>query len=180
MSNWNESYLYRSAPKDLRKECLDMLMESMSNPYKVSERENLLQDHPEYRLTVDTEKLKVIIDYDDFKCHPKCSIAKNRAIKGSDIDAGVVVLKEPVSEETELAFIEELRRQGFEVYHQKEYEASKEEYERTNDLSLINVKNRRDSRIIHFYTKAQLEEMVKQNPFDIPDTMVYLAGTSIR
>jgi hypothetical protein len=95
----------------------DALMKLPFNIEKDQARRRLLAEKPELRLRIDTSRLKPIIDYVVFKCHHFNSIARDVAIKGSDIDAGLVVLKEEIPTETQLAFINELRRQGFDIYH---------------------------------------------------------------
>lgn len=160
----------------------DILMGAIHSGSKVSERKKLLAVHPELCRRIDTNRLKAILDYTDFRCHPKCSIARDEAIEGSDIDVGVVVLKERGPEQKELEFVEELRRQGFTVYHQREYEAIEEQFRNAEDvqkrLDLIPEKVKRDQDRVHFYTKSELIEMSKK-PIGVPVAMVYLAGKSI-
>jgi hypothetical protein len=95
----------------------------MSLPFderKDRSRRQFLIENPAQRLQVDTSRLLSIIDFVAFKCHRNSSIARNVAIRGSDIDAGLVVLREEIPVEKELAFIGELRGQGFDVYHPTE------------------------------------------------------------
>lgn len=68
-------------------------------------------------LRVNTQPLKEIVDYDLFRCAPTSSVARDKAISGSDIDGAVVVTREAITLETQHAFLEELRRQGFSIYH---------------------------------------------------------------
>lgn len=83
---------------------------------KRAERERLLDGHPELRIRIDTAGLRKIIDYVSFRCARNCSVAYDTAIRGSDIDGGVVVTQQPEPTPKRLEFIAELRRQGFEVY----------------------------------------------------------------
>lgn len=98
------------------------LMTMPFNTEKAIEREKLLNENPELRIRIDTSQLRPIIDYIAFKCHPRSSIARDMAIKDSDIDSGLVILREEASMEQQLAFIEELRRQGFKASHPSEAE----------------------------------------------------------
>jgi predicted nucleotidyltransferase len=167
----------------LRAKSHDILMGSLQSDQKVIERRKLLAAHPELRRSIDTGKLKEVIDYVEFKCHPKSSVARGEAIEGSDIDVGVVVLRDRVLEQQELAFVEELRKQGFTAYHQKEYEDLEKQYRNTEvleeRLKLIPEKTIRELDRIHFYTEDELKELTKK-PIGIPVVMVYLAGTSIK
>jgi hypothetical protein len=95
----------------------------MPNP-KIPGRTRLLEEHPELRLRVNLAPLRDIIDFVMFKCVRGSSIARDQAIHGSDIDGGLVVLREPTERDVEMAFIDELRTQGFDVYHPSEAEAA--------------------------------------------------------
>ena len=77
---------------------------------------------------VDTSRLRKIIAYSAFKCDPLSSVAGNVAIRGSDINAGLVVLHRETSVKTQKAFIGELRHQGFDVYHKVEALEYRERY----------------------------------------------------
>lgn len=110
-------------PLYTKSRALDVLLQFPLNEKKVAERRTLLLERPELRLQVNTDPLRSIIDYSAFKCNPRCSIARNDAIEGSDVDGGLVVLREETPIESQLAFIEELRTQGFDVYHPTEEEA---------------------------------------------------------
>lgn len=148
-------------------------------------RRILLQKHPERRIQVDTAPLKAIIDYSDFKCHPKSSVARGEAIRGSDIDAGVVILRSRLDLETqterELAFVEELRRQGFDVYHPREVEEIAAVYDRASEREAYMMKKqvqRMVDHIIRFHTAIELEAMRRMNPQSL-EGLIGLAGTRV-
>jgi hypothetical protein len=98
------------------------------NP-KLEERRTLLAEHPELRLRINLEPLRCIIDFAAFKCVHGSSVARDEAIRGSDIDCGLVVLHEPTVVESEIAFVNELRAQGFDAYHPTEVATAKAAYE---------------------------------------------------
>ena len=97
--------------------------------HKVNERNQLLRERPELRLTLRAEPLKRIIDYTAFKCASNCSIATNTAILGSDIDGGQVITESRVSPQLRLNFVSELRNQGFSAFDISEYEEAKKQLE---------------------------------------------------
>lgn len=162
---------------------------TMHSPEKIAERKQLLRERPELKLRCDTARLKNIIDCIDFKCHPRCSLARDEAIKGSDIDGGVVIVKEKIGMEKEMEFVEELRHQGFDVYHPSEHEAADREFEqwkkdphydslakKTSDLIAHKVVT--ESRMIRFVTKEEMDQFKKKWPTHIR-TMIYESGFSI-
>ncbi len=114
--------------EDAYGENADIFYGGMPNP-KIEERRALLAAHPELRLRVDPDPLCGIIPFAAFKCAPGSSVARDEAIQGSDIDGGLVVSHQPTSAEAEIAFIDELRAQGFEVYHPSEVSAANAAYE---------------------------------------------------
>eukprot|EP01047_Picozoa_sp_COSAG01_P000052 COSAG01_NODE_1_length_100484_cov_170.446142_52_plen_170_part_00 len=93
--------------------------DSIRDRRKMYERRQILKANPELRKNIDIGSLNLSVSF-NFYCHPDCSIARNTAIQGSDIDGGVVVLHKPCSEADQLKFVEELRRQGFDVFHKCE------------------------------------------------------------
>jgi hypothetical protein len=97
----------------------DKSIQAPFNFYELKDqaRKNLLEVRQDLHRRVDTSRLRKIIDYSAFKCDPLSSVARNVAIVGSDINAGLVVLHEETPVETQMEFIGELRAQGFEVYH---------------------------------------------------------------
>jgi hypothetical protein len=94
------------------------------DPIARQKRTELLAAHPELRRTIDTAPLREIIDFVAFKCSPICSIARGEAVEGSDVDAALVVLRESVPQKAEVAFVQELRRQGFVAYHVVDIDAA--------------------------------------------------------
>jgi hypothetical protein len=113
----------------------EILRRGMPNP-KLEDRKALLEAHPELRRRINFEPLRQIIDIVSFKCVHRSSIARDQAIEGSDIDGGLVVLREPVGQEAEMAFIEELRAQGFDVYHPSEAAAAKAAFDQAIEHGL--------------------------------------------
>ncbi len=91
-----------------------------SNGSKNAERAGLLQENPNLRIVVQAGPLREIINFIDFRCNPSSSVARNEAIAGSDIDGGIVITEDKQQIGKEIAFIEELRKQGFDAYHQRE------------------------------------------------------------
>lgn len=152
------------------------------NPGKLEERKKLLSQNSELRIRPDTVKLRSIINYLDFKCHPGCSIGRDEAIKGSDIDGGIVITQDPVSQKEQLDFISELRRQGFDVYHQSDYEETKLQVKQTphNSMLIIELERRKNNKV-SFYTKEYLERLARNSDAESMSelVMLYLAGKSI-
>lgn len=173
--------------QSLYERCFDILHNTHRDRQKITDRKKFLLEHPEARRNIDTGKLRQIIDYQDFRCHPQCSVARNEAITGSDIDGGLVVLKNEVSIEQQLAFVEELRRQGFSAFHPLEVQEREQQVNQAvaNGLKgpallreLVRKSCEAESVEISFYTTAQLEEM-KNQPLINP-TLFYVAGKSIK
>lgn len=127
----------------IQERCSEILANTLRDAEKMKLRIKHLSEHPEERINIDTAKLRKIIDYEIFLCHPHCSIAENRAIKGSDVDRGLVISKEVVSEEDMKRFIEELRDQGFNV-------------------TMNSGEDLGTSKDITFLTMAQIEELKKK------------------
>lgn len=97
------------------------LPECHTNPAKRKAREILLNVHPEEMIRIDKEKLRrVMPQLYQVRCNTKSSIVEDLAIKGSDIDGGIVITEGDTDFDTQMEFINELRRQGFIVYHPSE------------------------------------------------------------
>lgn len=111
-----------------RRTFYDALVNGVVNVKKNASRAELLRQRPELRRRVDLEACRRVIDFKDFRVSPRCSIARDQAIEGSDLDGGVVVVTETVSENQEYAFIEELRKQGFAACHVSERDHLRSEY----------------------------------------------------
>ena len=92
--------------------------------FKIEERRKLLKEHPELRIRIDTKLIKQIVNFIEFKCVSDSSIVRNLAIKGSDIDGGLVVSSEILPIEKRLAFVSSLRDQDFSAYDISEYETA--------------------------------------------------------
>jgi hypothetical protein len=130
----------------------------MPNP-KLAGRRALLAAHPELRVRVDTEPLRRIIGYAAFKCVNGSSIARDEAIRGSDIDGGLVVLREPTSLDTEMMFIDELRRQGFNVYHSAEAAAANTDFEAAIARGMLSSDPARFDALNHAHNEKDLNRI---------------------
>lgn len=149
---------------------------AVKNHTKIAARRKLLCEQPYLRIWVDEERLRAIIPYELFYCHPTCSIARKEAIVGSDIDKGLVVVPEGTTIDQECAFVRELRSQGFNTYHQVEYEAAYARWRENPDGAPIFEGLER----IHFATRAALQKM-KSEAMATRKTgnwqlLIYLAG----
>lgn len=125
------------------------------NLAKNAERRALLKEHPELRIRVNTKKLREIIDFADFRCDINCSVARDEAITGSDIDNGTVYTSRPTIKEQEIIFVQELRNQGFTAYHPQEYQTFLDEYNSLlleDKLSLVAELTKRQLSQIQFIT----------------------------
>lgn len=150
---------------------------------KEKERKMLLDKYPDLRRRVQTEKLKEIVDYEYFKCVWGSSVAKDLAIEGSDIDGGVVVTDREVSEEERLAFVLELRNQGFSAYDITEAreakravdQAVKNEIEQFDLYELFSKKVNTDLGVIHFYTQGEIDQFTRKG---FPEPVIKAVITS--
>jgi hypothetical protein len=152
---------------------------------KMWERTRLLAEQPHLRRRIATASLRQIIDFVDFRCHPQCSVARDEAIAGSDIDCGLVITAEPTGTDEQLAFVGELRQQGFEAYHPVEFENVDTQYNQMvaagvsyfdpSYQELFTAHMAREFGQIHF---TSLSEAPALPPGPIRDT--YLAGFSIQ
>lgn len=152
---------------------------------KTGERATLLADHPQLKRRIDLDALRKILPFEDFMCHPSCSIIRDEAIDGSDIDAGLVILGEEVSEEKQLEFVNELRKQGFTVYHPLESAARDKELEeamvkKSPEVGkLIKRFVEASFNTINFATRKSLEEHIATQKTLTGALTTYLGGKSI-
>lgn len=152
------------------------------------QRRELLKKHPEFRIRIDTSRLRTIIPYTSFKCSPLSSIAEDLAIKGSDIDGGIIVTDFATSLTDELAFIRELRNQGFTAYHEVEIpDFLAESTRHTNWREVLKVKFHffhrevdvnADSQIVTFLTTTDIEYLLSSR-YDSQELRLHLAGYAI-
>lgn len=110
-----------------------------------------LKANPELKLRLNLQGLRKIIDFQDFLCHPRCSIARDEAIEGSDIDSGMIITVCEVDEIKQLEFVKELRRQGFSVYILREMVEAEEK--------LKSVSNDNTDRTLVEKLRQQCEKM---------------------
>lgn len=87
---------------------------------KIKARKQLLAEFPEKSIDIDPNPLKRILPDSAFVCYTGSSIRSRSAIRGSDIDGGIVITPRSVSLRDQRRFILELRRQGFKVYSQEQ------------------------------------------------------------
>ena len=147
--------------------------------FKIEERTKLLQKHPELRIKINIKPLRQLVDFLEFKCVTDSSIARDLAIKGSDIDCGLVVSKDEVSVEKRLTFVSTLREQGFSAYDISEYTEAERELERftrkrngqyaTQEdfktlYKLVGNKVQAECSLIRFFSKDEIEDF-KKNGF---------------
>ena len=88
---------------------------------KENERAADIADGRAEKIRVDRLRLKNVLDFVHFFCVRDSSVMRDQAINGSDIDGGVVVVRER-NRSKEDAFLEELRNQGFNVSHRDDYQ----------------------------------------------------------
>ncbi len=152
---------------------------------KFTQRQLLLQNEPQLRIRIDTIRLRTIIPYIEFKCHPRSSIARDKAIKGSDIDGGLVVVENPISNELQELFVVELRNQGFSVFTEQKAQEAAQKFNLLSPVEQILQHDLRDEikkinlEKIVFRTLKQLEEEQKIKGFTIP-VLIFLAGKTIQ
>ena len=171
--------------EDEFRELKDIFQRGMPNP-KQEERRALLTEHPELRLRINLDPLRLIIDFAAFKCMPGSSIARDEAIMGSDIDGGLVVLRRPTHVESEIAFVDELRAQGFNVYHPTEAAAAEVACEEGLARGIIRTDWAGYKKLNHAYVERDLnkivfvteEELQAADPFR-PPGKTYFYGYSI-
>jgi hypothetical protein len=147
--------------------------------FKIEERRKLLKEHPELRIRIDTKLIKQIVNFIEFKCVSDSSIVRNLAIKGSDIDGGLVVSSEILPIEKRLAFVSSLRDQDFSAYDISEYETAERElndftekhhgeYKSKEDLEtlhqLVGSKVQAECALIRFFSADEIENF-KKNGF---------------
>lgn len=85
-------------------------------------RRTFLAENPGASIHIDPHPLRDILPGSAFVCYTGSSVANDRAIRGSDIDGGIVITPEKVSAEKQRDYIFALRKQGFRVYTQAHFE----------------------------------------------------------
>lgn len=196
LSNFDNIYylFFKNNPSELLPFFTTHIEKEIVNTTLMKEREKallrkkLLQQKPSLINKIITNKLKIIINYLEFKCGKNSSVARNEAIKGSDIDGGLVICKKPINAVKRLLFVKELRRQGFEAYCVDEYEKAlikvkKIELSQNENLyhKLLKHIDHVRSNMVRFYTEKEVKKYKKTNKF--PDAIfaqVYLFGELIK
>ena len=83
---------------------------------KQRQRSELLREHPEARLHLDPAPLRDLLPGSALVCYTGSSLARDRAIRGSDIDGAIVITHTMTSPEQQKEYVYALRKQGFTVY----------------------------------------------------------------
>ncbi|MDO8571727.1 MAG: hypothetical protein Q7R79_03535 [bacterium] len=151
---------------------------------KANLRKQYLNKNPERKRAVNPIPLRQILPYLAFTCHPGCSIARGQAIEGSDIDRGLVLLPPGIHHaKREMAFIRELRGQGFSVYHETEWQKVREQLNNISTAEAVaqgvltrDVETR--IKMVHFVSLDRLCELRGNAPEDM-DILIALAGYNI-
>lgn len=94
---------------------------------------------------------------------PDCSIGRKQAKVGSDIDRALVVTNEPVPPQKQVAFVEELRRQGFSAFTVDEA---------GNDVE-------RGNRKVEFFTANELLGEYRAKGIGAQRVQTFLAGKEV-
>jgi len=151
---------------DLDKKATYLLSKTLRSQEKMTQRTKWLEKHPQDRITIDQKPLQEIIPYEVFLCHPDCSVARNEAINGSDIDAGLVITKMPVSLQEKHLFIEELKKQGFNAYY--------------NISEMQNQDIQNQGELITFLTVDEINAQLENEKTFTKQEMIYRAGFKIK
>lgn len=184
----NTTPVIRQPNPYIKERSREILSHTLRDREKMSARREHLKSHPEDRIKVDKWKLKDIVNFIDFKCHPDCSVAQGTAVKHSDIDLGLVICRKPVDQETQQKFIDELRFQGFDVCSEQELLSAKEtetllrhhdqKHLTTELMAAITDRVKKENQVIRFRTKQQCIQMTREPLNSL--TAVYVAGKSIK
>jgi hypothetical protein len=149
-------YIADVAP-EIRQRASEVLAGTIRNIGKMSTRYALLEAHPEQRIRVDSAALQQILRFLSFKCHPDCSVARDQAIRGSDIDRAVVITEEMPGIEERDAFVGELRKQGFTAYTQEEAYA-------IEAVEGYSARWKAQGAVINFRTVTEVEGSLRAHP----------------
>lgn len=97
---------------------------------RIKDRLAYLREHPDALIKIDPEALYDILTVDYLMvCARESSVAGNRAIRGSDIDAGAIITVDYIPIEKQHKTIGYLREVGFKVYHPNASAAAEREIE---------------------------------------------------
>ena len=148
-------------------ECEEIMKTSVRDHDKLKRRTALLKAHPEKRLRLDTASLKGIARFSEMVCHPECSVGRDEAVAGSDIDMALIISKFPISRRQQMEIVEEIRSQGFTAYHPSELSHSDPGYPH------------KMLELIHFHTYDELQAMYQQSGILKPVIQSYIAGKRV-
>lgn len=129
-------------------------MSDYAIPEKDILKERIFEANPSARLQVDTARLREIVDFEEIKVARNSSIAKGNAMQGSDLDDGLVITTDVVSEKTQERFVQELKNQGFITYTTRQYLRAEE----ANEQSSTDLR-RMKGKIINFFTREEIEKL---------------------
>ena len=119
LSNANAQTIFEKPSIARTSQTSPSFSDTLRNRRKMFERKEFLEKYPDKRITIDRRELNLNTPF-QFYCHPDCSIARNTAIMGSDIDCGVVITQTQIDEGSQLSFVKSLRTQGFTAFHETE------------------------------------------------------------
>jgi len=148
-------------------ECENIMRTSVRDHDKMKRRTALLKAHPEKRLRLDTSSLKGIARFSEMVCHPECSVGRDEAVAGSDIDMALVISKFAISRRQQMKIVEEIRSQGFTAYHPSELSKSDPGYPH------------KMLELIHFHTYDELQAMYQKTGILKPVIQSYIAGKRV-
>jgi hypothetical protein len=175
--------MYRSVDLAVYERCARNLSGTTRSLAKMATREAFLQENPQARIRPNTTRLQAVVPYTAFRCHPDCSVARHTAIEGSDIDGGIVVTTEPMTPQQQLAFVEELRAQGFTATTQQEADETKAKTESGDYIAgsvesseAIKQKVRADLSKIRFMSHEEAERNIAETPWNVE---VLIAGAEV-
>ncbi len=155
-------------PDQVREMSKKVLHNTMRDTDKMAKRFEYLKEHPEDKIHIRTKNLKEIVDFNSFWCHPDCSVGRNQAVRGSDIDGGIVVTNQPTTPEERQLFVNELRLQGFSCFTPEE-KADLAAIEESGNYAEAGFKNKYD--IIEASSKARLETINFMSVKEVHDTI---------
>lgn len=106
-----------SIPINIVNKAVDILSETMRNFDKMNVRQELLSESPELKKSLSMDNIRYILNSAPFEflCHPDCSIARDQAIAGSDIDGALIITDDTLTQEQRLSIVQDLQNQRFDV-----------------------------------------------------------------
>jgi len=171
----------------------DSRREQLRRSQMIAQRRELLRLHPELHRTLDLEKLRQVVDFDEIRVAAGSSVARNEAIEGSDIDGAMVITRRPVKLISRLRFVRELRLQSFRAADISELQAAARRYERKSSSrpddswflseehrELFRQKEEAEATLVRFYSRRQIQTHLKNKDFPGSGDLVYRTGAVIK